>query len=80
MQQLTPGTIIIPIQLAINSAIDQTLLFSVRKDQKQIAKAEFYNIVVSLFLHKWLLDNSKSRTHHINGAAYFIFNSVNNLR
>ena len=30
---------------------------SVRKDQQQIAKAEFCDIVVSLFLDKWLLDN-----------------------
>ena len=32
------------------------LFTSLRKDQQQIAKAEFYNIVVSLFLDKWLLD------------------------
>jgi hypothetical protein len=30
---------------------------SVRKDRQQIAKAEFCDVVVSLFLDKWLLDN-----------------------
>ena len=41
----------------------QEYVCSVRKDQQQIAKAEFCDIVVSLFLDKWLLDKVFSKNN-----------------
>ena len=55
------------------------LFTSLRKDQQQIAKAEFYNIVVSLFLDKWLLDElAASLDEELRGPNKY--SRVTNLR